>query len=210
MPQYRMGAVGFDGPGKGTLRRRRVHGDRPVDTLQNHWGCRMVLSGGQLGLDSSPLLLTPGSAMKKSTVFFALAVLAAGSFPHSASAQTAEEEVVAVVSLMFDGMRTGDAELLKSLFHADALMTGTGIRDGSYRVSMSSPDGWIESISSFTGGRSTSGSTTRRWRCPARWRRSGPSTTSTSAVNSATAASMRSIWPSPTTGGRSCTLRTPA
>ena len=90
--------------------------------------------------------------MKKSTVIFALAVLAAGSFPHSASAQTAEEEVVAVVSMMFDGMRTGDAELLKSLFHADALMTGTGIRDGSYRVSMSPPDGWIESISSFSGG----------------------------------------------------------
>ena len=90
--------------------------------------------------------------MKKSTVFFALAVLAAGSFPHSASAQTAEEEVVAVVSMMFDGMRTGDAELLKSLFHADALMTSTGMRDGSYRVSMSPPDGWIESISSFSGG----------------------------------------------------------
>jgi len=90
--------------------------------------------------------------MKRITVLIALAVLAQGVSPHHASTQTTEEEVLSVVSGLFDGMRTGNADLLKSLFHADALMTGTGMRDGSYNVTMNPPDGWIESISSYTGG----------------------------------------------------------
>jgi hypothetical protein len=72
-------------------------------------------------------------------------------FPGSVTAQTAEDEVLAVVTNLFDGMRTGDADLLESLFHPDALMTGTGVRDGSYRVTMNPPTGWIESVSSRTG-----------------------------------------------------------
>jgi len=69
-----------------------------------------------------------------------------------AGAQTAEEEVVQVVSQLFEGMRTRDAELLTSLFHPDARMTGTGLREGSYRVTMNPPTGWIESVTSYTGG----------------------------------------------------------
>lgn len=72
--------------------------------------------------------------------------------PPTESVQSAEGEVLAVVARMFDGMRAKDGALLRSLFHPDALMTGTGMRDGSYRVTMNPPDGWIESISSFTGG----------------------------------------------------------
>jgi hypothetical protein len=90
--------------------------------------------------------------MKKLTILMALTLIAAGPLLPRASAQSAEEEVLAVVTSLFDGMRTGDAELLKSLFHSDALMTGTGMREGSYNVSMNPPDGWIESISSYTGG----------------------------------------------------------
>ena len=90
--------------------------------------------------------------MNKLTTFLALALVAAGYSLPVASAQTAEEDVLAVVTQLFDGMRTGDAELLGSLFHSDALMTGTGMRDGSYNVTMNPPDGWIESISSYTGG----------------------------------------------------------
>ena len=91
------------------------------------------------------------SAMKKSTVVIALALFVTAALPHPTAAQTAEDEVLAVVSSLFEGMRTRDAELLKSLFHPDALMTGTGMQDGSYRVTMDPPDGWIASISSFTG-----------------------------------------------------------
>jgi hypothetical protein len=90
--------------------------------------------------------------MKKLVALVALASLAMGVQPASASAQSGEEEVLAVVTQLFDGMRTRDADLLKSLFHPDAIMTGTGMRDGSYQVTMEPPDGWIESVSSFTGG----------------------------------------------------------
>ena len=90
--------------------------------------------------------------MKKLVAFIPLAILAAGAHPTPASAQSGQEEVRAVVTQLFDGMRTRDADLLKSLFHPDAIMTGTGMRDGSYQVSMEPPDGWIESVSSFTGG----------------------------------------------------------
>jgi hypothetical protein len=90
--------------------------------------------------------------MRKSTVLTACAFLALGALPRPVSAQTAEEEVLGVVSSLFEGMRTRDADLLKSLFHPDALMTGTGLRDGSYQVTMDPPDGWIASISSYSGG----------------------------------------------------------
>jgi len=90
--------------------------------------------------------------MKRFPVVMALAFLAAGAFPHRSSAQTAEDEVLAVVSSLFEGMRARNAELLKSLFHPDARMTGTGMRDGSYHVTVDPPDGWIASISSYTGG----------------------------------------------------------
>ena len=89
--------------------------------------------------------------MKILITILAVCLPALGAVFSDAAAQTAEDEVISVVSQLFEGMRTRDAELLKSLFHPDALMTGTGIRDGVYRVSMNPPDGWIESISSFTG-----------------------------------------------------------
>ena len=89
--------------------------------------------------------------MRSLTLFLVLASCSAGPFLSQASAQGSEEDVVAVVRQLFEGMRTRDAELLKSLFHPDALMTGTGMRDGMYRATMNPPDGWIESISSFEG-----------------------------------------------------------
>jgi hypothetical protein len=100
--------------------------------------------------------------MKRVAQFLAVAALAVGCAPSVPAPQEGEEpaaaaadpdvkEVVAVVALMFEGMRTGDAELLRSLFHPDAVMTGTGMRDGSYRARISPPDGWIESIASHDG-----------------------------------------------------------
>ena len=90
--------------------------------------------------------------MKTTPVCLAVVLMVLAALPDQSSAQTPEEEVLAVVSQMFDGMRTQDADLLRSLFHPDALMTGTGMRDGKYQVSMNPPDGWIESITSFSGG----------------------------------------------------------
>jgi hypothetical protein len=89
--------------------------------------------------------------MKNILFLVVFSALAFSPFPGIASAQTPEEDALAVVILLFEGMRTGDAELLKSLFHPEAVMTGTGIRNGSYNVSMDPPTGWIESVSSRTG-----------------------------------------------------------
>lgn len=89
--------------------------------------------------------------MKNILILVVFMVLGPSLFPGIGSAQAPEEDVLAVVTSLFDGMRTGDADLLTSLFHPDALMTGTGLRDGSYRVTMNPPTGWIESISSRTG-----------------------------------------------------------
>ena len=83
------------------------------------------------------------------TITIFTAALAA--MPLQAIGQTPEEEVLAVVADLFEGMRRNDGDLLRSLFHADALMTGTGMREGSYQVDMNPPDSWIESISSYTG-----------------------------------------------------------
>lgn len=90
--------------------------------------------------------------MRLSTVIPLLAAFSLGALLEPSEAQTPEAEALAVVNNLFDGMRNQDAELLRSLFHPDALMTGTGMRDGSYSVSMTPPDGWIQSISSFSGG----------------------------------------------------------
>jgi len=90
--------------------------------------------------------------MARVAVLLFLALLLTSVLPSRGSAQTAEEDVVAVVANLFEGMRTRDGTLLKSLFHPDALMTGTGMREGSYRVNMNPPDGWIESISTSSGG----------------------------------------------------------
>jgi hypothetical protein len=90
--------------------------------------------------------------MKTWTLLTTMAIVATLPFPQDTAAQTSEDEVLAVVTQLFDGMRARDGDLLRSLFHADARMTGTGLQDGSYTVSVNPPDGWIESISSFSGG----------------------------------------------------------
>ena len=78
-------------------------------------------------------------------------ILLAGGLPTPGFSQTPEEKVVKVVANLFEGMRTRDEGLLRSLFHPDAVMTGTGMRDGRYRISINPPDSWIASISSSTG-----------------------------------------------------------
>ena len=89
--------------------------------------------------------------MKNFGILIVLSAITLLPCPTCVSAQTAEDEVVAVVEKVFEGMRTRDADLLKSLFHPDATMTGTGMRDGSYRATINSPDRWIQSISTSSG-----------------------------------------------------------
>jgi hypothetical protein len=95
--------------------------------------------------------LPPTLGRKLAAIFTATALFPL-SPPSPVAAQTPEEEVVRVVSQLFEGMRTRDANLLASLFHPDARMTGTGLRDGSHRVTVNPPSGWIESVTSYTDG----------------------------------------------------------
>jgi type II secretory pathway pseudopilin PulG len=51
--------------------------------------------------------------------------------PSSAAAQaTAEQEVRAVVDRLFDGMRAGDSTVVRSVFHPQAGLFTTTVRDG--------------------------------------------------------------------------------
>jgi hypothetical protein len=50
--------------------------------------------------------------------------------PESAGAQTAEQEVRAVVDRLFDGMRAGDSAVVRSVFHPQAGLFTTAVRDG--------------------------------------------------------------------------------
>lgn len=97
-------------------------------------------------------IILPATLRRKLAALFTATVLFPLSHSSPVAAQTPEEDVVQVVSQLFEGMRTRDAELLTSLFHPDARMTGTGLREGSYRVTVEPPTGWIESVTSYTGG----------------------------------------------------------
>ena len=147
--------------------------------------------------------------MKKLTILMALSFLLISAVPEKASAQDSREEVLAVVAKLFEGMKARDGELLKSLFHPDATMTGTGMRDGSYHVTVNPPDGWIESISSSTGPEID-----ERFYNP-KVEVSGPLASVWTEYDlfvggdSATAEWTPSIWPLPTKDGRLCTLPTP-
>lgn len=69
--------------------------------------------------------------------------------PAPVEAQNAEAEVIAVVERLFDGMRTQDTTMMRSVFAPQAHMYGVG-RDGT--VSARSPDGFIASVGSRQGG----------------------------------------------------------
>ena len=49
----------------------------------------------------------------------------------AAQAQTAEEEVMAVVQRLFDGMRAADTTTIRSVFHPEARLVTTGEQDGT-------------------------------------------------------------------------------
>jgi hypothetical protein len=66
--------------------------------------------------------------------------------PVEASAQNAEQDVVAVVERLFEGMRTRDTTMLRSVFDPSARLYGVN-RDGAVRAS--APDDFIRSV----GGR---------------------------------------------------------
>ena len=60
----------------------------------------------------------------------------------SSLAQSPEAEVRAVIDRMFDGMRAGDSTMVRSVFHAGAIMQ----RATDNGMSSSSPDGFVRAV----------------------------------------------------------------
>jgi hypothetical protein len=75
---------------------------------------------------------------------FVFAAVMCWSAPVSAQ-QSDEDAVRAVVKKLFDGMRTRDTTMMRSVFHADAKMYGVG-RTGA--VEMNVPADFVRSIAS--------------------------------------------------------------
>lgn len=62
----------------------------------------------------------------------------------SLRAQSAEEEVMATVQRLFDGMRAGDSTMVRSVFHPEARLLTTGERDGAPTLQVVSIDGFVK------------------------------------------------------------------
>lgn len=79
---------------------------------------------------------------------FMLPLLAASLFPTGTRAQAnapaAEQEVLAVVTRLFDGMRAADTAMVRSTFHPEARLMSAGVRNGT-------PTLGVDSISQFIG-----------------------------------------------------------
>ncbi|MGH7560733.1 MAG: nuclear transport factor 2 family protein [Gemmatimonadales bacterium] len=62
-------------------------------------------------------------------------------------AQRAEDEVLAVVKAVFDGMRAKDTAKMRALFHPGAkLMSAGTTREGAPRVSVDSLSSWLRAV----------------------------------------------------------------
>jgi len=78
-------------------------------------------------------------------------VVAVGFAAAPAAAQTPEErEVLGVVQRLFDGMRTADSAVVRSVFHPDARLIRAGVRDGQPAVSISGIDGFVLAVGGAT------------------------------------------------------------
>jgi hypothetical protein len=69
----------------------------------------------------------------------------------TAAAQGDRDAVVQVVTRLFDGMRTRDTALMRSLFAPEARMVGVDTRSGAPTVQIMDPSAWIGSVGRGTG-----------------------------------------------------------
>ncbi|MEQ9399243.1 MAG: nuclear transport factor 2 family protein [Longimicrobiales bacterium] len=82
--------------------------------------------------------------MTRRTILAVLALLLA---VPSAHAQSADEQAAEqVVRDLFDHMRNGDAEAMRALFHPDARLVTTGMRDGQPLVRLVPVPDWLQGV----------------------------------------------------------------
>ena len=65
---------------------------------------------------------------------------------HAQSESVAEEDVLAVVERLFDGMRAGDSTAVRAVFTTDARMQSIGVQDGTPALRDGSVDRFVEAV----------------------------------------------------------------
>ena len=67
-----------------------------------------------------------------------------------AAAQAPEDEVLAVVNRLFDGMRQADTTVMRSTLHADVRLVTTGERDGEPVAQVVAVERWLDAVAGST------------------------------------------------------------
>lgn len=85
--------------------------------------------------------------MRRIAIVTAVVGMLFGGFAKPILAQTAEDEVQAVVDALFDAMRAADSAAVRELFHPEmGKMANSGIRDGVAGVGFSAIAGFVEAV----------------------------------------------------------------
>ena len=78
-------------------------------------------------------------------VLMLVAALAASAI--TLQAQTAEEEVMAVIDQLFDGMRTGDSAMVRAPLHPSLTTASVSInREGEPQIRTGNPEEWVKAV----------------------------------------------------------------
>ena len=85
--------------------------------------------------------------MRRIAIVTLLAGMFLGGFATPTMAQSAEEEVQAVVDALFDAMRAADSAAVRELFHPEmGKMASSGDRDGVAGVGFGAISGFVEAV----------------------------------------------------------------
>ena len=85
--------------------------------------------------------------MRRVAIVALVAGLLLGGFATPAAAQTAEDEVQAVVDALFDAMRAADSAAVRELFHPElGKMASSGVRDEVAGVGFGAIAGFVEAV----------------------------------------------------------------
>jgi hypothetical protein len=85
--------------------------------------------------------------MIKRTILVLAGLLLWVNAPMSAQFTSESREVLAVVQATFDAMRDKDGDRLRGLFHAEARLFSTGLREGPPSIAVTTLDDFVESVS---------------------------------------------------------------
>lgn len=84
--------------------------------------------------------------MRARPILPALLVLVVAPAPGPAQPATAEEEVLAVVQRLFDGMRAADSSMVRSTLHPDTRLVTAGEAEGGPELGVGSMDDFVTAV----------------------------------------------------------------